>query len=65
MSIEKTQITLIRWSPKRLTADDITNLLQTYGWDNDSLLPEEDEEHPVEWEIKIEVARVGGAPLWP
>lgn len=63
--IEMTQITVKRWSPKRLTASDIVSIVQDYGSYNDSLTNEEYDDNPVEWEIAIKVKRVGGVEIWP
>jgi hypothetical protein len=66
VALEKTQITLKCWSPKRLTAEDVVNMILGFGiHHNDALIEEKYDNNVVKWEIKIEVRRVGGAEIWP
>lgn len=64
-SLELDSRTFTCWSPKRLTAQDITNILAGYGLFNDSLAGEQYGQNTVEWEIKVQIRRVGGDEIWP
>ena len=64
MGLEELTRIIVRWSPTRLTADDIVSIIREHGYDNDSLEGERSNANAVEWEIAIKVRRVGGDDIW-
>ncbi len=63
--LEETELVFKKWSPKRLTADDIFYIVQGYGFDNDSLECGKSDTNKVEWEITIKIKHSGGDNIWP
>ena len=63
--LESNNVILKRWSPKRLTAEDISNLVEDFGLNHDSLTEIRDEHNIVEWEIEINIKKTGGDQIWP
>ena len=52
-----------RWSPKGLSESDILKIIENYGLNNDSLLPEKYEENTEAFEIRVSVTKRQNASL--
>lgn len=60
MHLEHYTVKVERWSPEGLNVREIYRIIQNYGIDNDSLLPEETEQNP-QWNlIEISIAQDHG-----